>query len=146
MVRSLAKGISSYITQQNGTIQNNLYTPIPRKAEITEKNLITLEKALYPIRSQQKSESSKNERWTERTRLDTSKTANAGQLFSYFILLLLIGGVQSDVEEQQFVLPPFLCSLISLRIASQLHQYHIMAEQQLLAAGEPLVIALYCQM
>lgn len=35
----------------------NLYTPIPRKAEITEKNLITLEKALYPIRNQQKSES-----------------------------------------------------------------------------------------
>ncbi|WP_026563284.1 acetoin utilization protein AcuC [Bacillus sp. UNC41MFS5] len=35
----------------------NLYTPIPRKAEITEKNLLTLEKALYPIRSQQKSES-----------------------------------------------------------------------------------------
>jgi acetoin utilization protein AcuC len=32
----------------------NLYTPIPRKAEITEKNLITLEKALYPIRNQQK--------------------------------------------------------------------------------------------
>lgn len=29
----------------------NLYTPIPRKAEITEKNLITLEKALYPIRT-----------------------------------------------------------------------------------------------
>ena len=36
---------------------DNLYTPIPRKAEITEKNLLTLEKALYPIRSQQKSES-----------------------------------------------------------------------------------------
>ncbi|MCL6570944.1 MAG: acetoin utilization protein AcuC [Bacillus sp. (in: Bacteria)] len=36
---------------------DNLYTPIPRKAEITEKNLITLEKALFPIRNQQKSES-----------------------------------------------------------------------------------------
>jgi acetoin utilization protein AcuC len=35
----------------------NLYTPIPRKAEITEKNLRTLEKALYPIRNHQKSES-----------------------------------------------------------------------------------------
>ncbi|WP_223590952.1 acetoin utilization protein AcuC [Neobacillus bataviensis] len=35
----------------------NLYTPIPRKAEITEKNLLTLEKALYPIRNHQKSES-----------------------------------------------------------------------------------------
>ncbi|WML40865.1 acetoin utilization protein AcuC [Neobacillus sp. OS1-2] len=35
----------------------DLYTPIPRKAEITEKNLLTLEKALYPIRNQQKSES-----------------------------------------------------------------------------------------
>jgi acetoin utilization protein AcuC len=35
----------------------NLYTPIPRKAEITEKNLLTLEKALYPIRSHNKSES-----------------------------------------------------------------------------------------
>jgi acetoin utilization protein AcuC len=35
----------------------NIYTPIPRKAEITEKNLITLEKALYPIRNQPKSES-----------------------------------------------------------------------------------------
>jgi acetoin utilization protein AcuC len=33
----------------------NLYHPIPRKAEITEKNLITLEKALYPIRNQQNS-------------------------------------------------------------------------------------------
>ncbi|MEH7353671.1 acetoin utilization protein AcuC [Neobacillus drentensis] len=36
---------------------DDLYTPIPRKAEITEKNLLTLEKALYPIRSHQKSES-----------------------------------------------------------------------------------------
>jgi acetoin utilization protein AcuC len=35
----------------------DLYTPIPRKAEITEKNLLTLEKALYPIRSHKKSES-----------------------------------------------------------------------------------------
>jgi acetoin utilization protein AcuC len=35
---------------------DNLYTPIPRKAEINEKNLLTLEKALYPIRSQQKRE------------------------------------------------------------------------------------------
>jgi acetoin utilization protein AcuC len=35
----------------------NLYTPIPRKAEITEKNILTLEKALYPIRSHKKSES-----------------------------------------------------------------------------------------
>ncbi|WHY76481.1 acetoin utilization protein AcuC [Neobacillus sp. WH10] len=35
----------------------DLYTPIPRKAEITEKNLLTLEKALYPIRNHQKSES-----------------------------------------------------------------------------------------
>jgi acetoin utilization protein AcuC len=35
----------------------SLYTPIPRKADITEKNLITLEKALYPIRNQKKSES-----------------------------------------------------------------------------------------
>jgi acetoin utilization protein AcuC len=34
----------------------SLYTPIPRKADITEKNLITLEKALYPIRNQKKSE------------------------------------------------------------------------------------------
>ncbi|MFJ5715908.1 acetoin utilization protein AcuC [Neobacillus sp. NPDC093127] len=37
---------------------DNLYPPIPRKAEITEKNLITLEKALYPIRNQKKSQSS----------------------------------------------------------------------------------------
>lgn len=29
----------------------NLYAPIPRKSEITEKNLNTLEKALYPLRS-----------------------------------------------------------------------------------------------
>jgi len=36
---------------------DDLYTPIPRKAEITEKNLLTLEKALYPIRNHQKSES-----------------------------------------------------------------------------------------
>ncbi|MED3564442.1 acetoin utilization protein AcuC [Bacillus xiapuensis] len=35
----------------------DLYIPIPRKAEITEKNLRTLEKALYPIRNQQKSQS-----------------------------------------------------------------------------------------
>ncbi len=35
----------------------DLYTPIPRKAEITEKNLLTLEKALYPIRSHKISES-----------------------------------------------------------------------------------------
>lgn len=35
----------------------HLYKPIPRKAEITEKNLRTLEKALYPIRNQKKSES-----------------------------------------------------------------------------------------
>jgi acetoin utilization protein AcuC len=34
----------------------NLYPPIPRKSEITEKNLNTLEKALYPIRNQRKSE------------------------------------------------------------------------------------------
>jgi len=34
---------------------DHLYPPIPRKAEITEKNLLTLEKALLPIRSQQKS-------------------------------------------------------------------------------------------
>lgn len=33
---------------------DNLYKPIPRKAEITEKNLLTLEKALYPIRNYQK--------------------------------------------------------------------------------------------
>ncbi|MDP4085884.1 MAG: acetoin utilization protein AcuC [Bacillota bacterium] len=31
-----------------------LYPPIPRKEEITEKNLRTLEKALFPIRNQQK--------------------------------------------------------------------------------------------
>ncbi|MEH7115317.1 acetoin utilization protein AcuC [Neobacillus niacini] len=37
---------------------NDMYKPIPRKAEITEKNLLTLEKALYPIRNHQKSESS----------------------------------------------------------------------------------------
>lgn len=36
-----------------------MYKPIPRKAEITEKNLLTLEKALYPIRSNKKSESKK---------------------------------------------------------------------------------------
>jgi acetoin utilization protein AcuC len=36
---------------------NNLYAPIPRKAEITEKNLRILEKALYPIRNHQNSES-----------------------------------------------------------------------------------------
>jgi acetoin utilization protein AcuC len=30
--------------------EENIYTPIPRKAEITEKNEQTLEKALYPIR------------------------------------------------------------------------------------------------
>ncbi|MEH7106369.1 MULTISPECIES: acetoin utilization protein AcuC [Bacillaceae] len=35
---------------------DNLYPPIPRKPEITEKNFITLEKALYPIRSSKKSE------------------------------------------------------------------------------------------
>ncbi|PLS02044.1 acetoin utilization protein AcuC [Neobacillus cucumis] len=35
--------------------QEDIYPPIPRKAEITEKNLLTLEKALYPIRSQTKS-------------------------------------------------------------------------------------------
>lgn len=34
---------------------DDLYRPIPRKAEITEKNLLTLDKALYPIRCQQKS-------------------------------------------------------------------------------------------
>ncbi|WP_071460407.1 acetoin utilization protein AcuC [Bacillus massilinigeriensis] len=33
---------------------NNLYEPIPRKPEITEKNAKTLEKALYPIRSHKK--------------------------------------------------------------------------------------------
>ena len=32
----------------------DLYEPIPRKAEITEKNLLTLEKGLYPIRSQKR--------------------------------------------------------------------------------------------
>ncbi|MCM3692079.1 acetoin utilization protein AcuC [Neobacillus niacini] len=37
----------------------DMYKPIPRKAEITEKNLLTLEKALYPIRSNKKSESKK---------------------------------------------------------------------------------------
>ncbi|MDR7077768.1 acetoin utilization protein AcuC [Neobacillus niacini] len=37
---------------------NDMYKPIPRKAEITEKNFLTLEKALYPIRNYQKSESS----------------------------------------------------------------------------------------
>jgi acetoin utilization protein AcuC len=37
----------------------DMYKPIPRKAEITEKNLLTLEKALYPIRSYKKSESKK---------------------------------------------------------------------------------------
>jgi len=36
---------------------DDLYTPIPRKAEITEKNLLTLEKVLYPIRNHQKKES-----------------------------------------------------------------------------------------
>lgn len=36
---------------------DDLYPPIPRKAEITEKNERTLEKALYSIRSQQTSES-----------------------------------------------------------------------------------------
>ncbi|PLR80143.1 acetoin utilization protein AcuC [Bacillus canaveralius] len=35
----------------------NLYPPIPRKAEITEKNSQTLDKALYPIRNRTKSES-----------------------------------------------------------------------------------------
>lgn len=33
----------------------DIYTPIPRKEEITEKNLRTLENALYPIRSSKKS-------------------------------------------------------------------------------------------
>jgi len=33
----------------------DLYPPIPRKAEITEKNAQTIEKALYPIRSHRKS-------------------------------------------------------------------------------------------
>lgn len=36
----------------------NLYPPIPRKSEISKKNLITLEKALYPIRSQRKDKTS----------------------------------------------------------------------------------------
>jgi acetoin utilization protein AcuC len=35
----------------------NMYEPIPRKAEIEEKNLRTVEKALYPLKSQTKSES-----------------------------------------------------------------------------------------
>ncbi|MFO1444162.1 acetoin utilization protein AcuC [Bacillus sp. Bva_UNVM-123] len=35
----------------------DLYKPIPRKAEITEKNIQTLEKALYPIRNNKKTES-----------------------------------------------------------------------------------------
>ncbi|WP_042459759.1 acetoin utilization protein AcuC [Neobacillus dielmonensis] len=39
----------------------DIYPIIPRKAEITEKNLITLEKALYPIRSRQKSETKTTE-------------------------------------------------------------------------------------
>jgi acetoin utilization protein AcuC len=34
----------------------DMYPPIPRKAEITEKNFQTLERALYPIRNQSKSE------------------------------------------------------------------------------------------
>ncbi len=34
----------------------DLYPPIPRKPEITEKNAQTVEKALYPIRSNKKSE------------------------------------------------------------------------------------------
>ncbi|MDM5330690.1 acetoin utilization protein AcuC [Neobacillus sp. CF12] len=34
---------------------DDMYKPIPRKAEITEKNLLTLEKALYPIRNYQNS-------------------------------------------------------------------------------------------
>ena len=33
----------------------DMYKPIPRKAEITEKNSLTLEKALYPIRNHKKS-------------------------------------------------------------------------------------------
>lgn len=33
---------------------NDLYPPIPRRAEITEKNVQTIEKALYPIRSNKK--------------------------------------------------------------------------------------------
>lgn len=36
----------------------NLYKPIPRKAEITEKNAQTVNNALYPIRNKKKSESS----------------------------------------------------------------------------------------
>jgi acetoin utilization protein AcuC len=36
----------------------DLYTPIPRKEEITEKNAQTVEKALYPIRNGQKASSS----------------------------------------------------------------------------------------
>lgn len=35
----------------------NLYPPIPRKEEITEKNLRTVEKALFPLQSQQKQQS-----------------------------------------------------------------------------------------
>jgi acetoin utilization protein AcuC len=35
---------------------DDMYNPIPRKAEITEKNYLTLEKALYPIRDHQKSD------------------------------------------------------------------------------------------
>jgi acetoin utilization protein AcuC len=35
----------------------NIYPPIPRKPEITEKNMLTVEKALYPIRNHQRSES-----------------------------------------------------------------------------------------
>ncbi|WP_102274240.1 acetoin utilization protein AcuC [Cytobacillus massiliigabonensis] len=35
----------------------DMYKPIPRKLEITEKNKQTLEKALYPIRNQKKTES-----------------------------------------------------------------------------------------
>ncbi|HAQ07532.1 MAG TPA: acetoin utilization protein AcuC [Bacillus bacterium] len=35
---------------------DDLYPPIPRKAEITEKNAQTVEKALYPIRTSKKSE------------------------------------------------------------------------------------------
>ena len=34
---------------------DDIYPPIPRKAEITEKNAQTLEKALYPIRLHQQS-------------------------------------------------------------------------------------------
>jgi acetoin utilization protein AcuC len=40
----------------------NLYPPIPRKAEITEKNLLTLEKALYPIRNNHTSDVMKMDR------------------------------------------------------------------------------------